>query len=55
MRPLRQRTLEDMQLRNYSPLTITCYLRCVADFARHFGASPVYLLFIGLTEFVYIK
>jgi site-specific recombinase XerD len=35
--------LEDMQLRNYSPLTMHCYLRCVADFARHFGASPEHL------------
>src|SRR4029434_4827274 len=43
MTPLRQRMLEDMQLRNSSPLTMHCYLRCVADFARHFGASPAHL------------
>jgi len=43
MTPLRQRMLEDMQLRNYSPLTMHCYLRCVADFARHFRTSPEHL------------
>src|ERR1700741_3144937 len=43
MTPLPQRMLEAMQLRNYSPLTMTCYLRCVANFARHFGASPEHL------------
>jgi site-specific recombinase XerD len=32
--------LEDLQLRNYSPDTMRCYLRCVADFAKHFGGSP---------------
>jgi site-specific recombinase XerD len=37
---LRQRMLEELQRRNYSPHTIRGYLRCVADFARHFHRSP---------------
>ena len=38
--PLRQRMLEDMQIRNYSPHTIDGYLRYVAQFAQHFHTSP---------------
>src|SRR5919199_4268441 len=43
MTPLRQRMLEDLQLRNYSEHTTRAYLRCVADFAKHFGTSPEHL------------
>src|SRR5215469_9939265 len=38
--PLRQRMLEDMQIRNYSPHTIDGYLRYVGQFAKHFHTSP---------------
>src|SRR5437868_14102450 len=38
--PLRQRMLEDLQTRNYSPHTIDGYLRYVAPFAKHFRTSP---------------
>src|SRR5881409_351843 len=43
MTPLRQRMLEDMQIRNYSPPTIDAYLRSVAQFAKHFHTAPDHL------------
>jgi integrase/recombinase XerD len=43
MTPLRQRMLEDMQVRNLSPHTQRAYVENVAKFARHFGQSPAVL------------
>jgi len=40
MTPLRQRMTEDMQVRNLSPHTLTCYVQQVSLFARHFRMSP---------------
>ena len=37
---LRQRMLEDLRVRNYSPRTQQRYIECVASFAKHFGRSP---------------
>ena len=40
MTPLRQRFVEDMQLRNFAPTTQRSYVHYVADFARYFNRSP---------------
>jgi site-specific recombinase XerD len=40
MTQLRQRMIEDMQVRNLSPHTQTSYVQQVSLFARHFGKSP---------------
>jgi len=40
MTPLRQRFLDDLRLRNYSPRTLQTYLHHIVRFTRHFGRSP---------------
>jgi integrase/recombinase XerD len=40
MTPLRQRMIEDMQVRNLTAHTQRAYLRFVSQFARHFRKSP---------------
>ena len=40
MTPLRQRMLEDLQIRHYSPITTRVYLHSVSEFAKHFGKPP---------------
>jgi site-specific recombinase XerD len=43
MTPLRQRFIEDMQLRGLAPTTQRSYLHYVAEFAKFYGASPEHL------------
>ena len=40
MNPLRQRMLDDLQIRNYAPNTVAAYVRGVTEFAKYFGKSP---------------
>jgi site-specific recombinase XerD len=40
MTPLRQRFVDDLRVRNYSPRTVEAYVAGVARFAKHFGRSP---------------
>jgi integrase/recombinase XerD len=40
MTPLRQRMLEDMQIRGLAPKTQHAYVRAVRQVAEYFGKSP---------------
>ena len=49
--PLRQRMIEDMAIRNMSPLTQAAYVRAVANFAIHHGVSPDKLTFEDVRKY----
>ena len=51
MTPLRQRFLQDLQLRNYAPKTIQAYLAAVVRLAKHFRLSPEQLSTEQLRDF----
>jgi integrase/recombinase XerD len=40
LNPLRRRMIEDMKVRNLSPVTQRCYVHAVAKFAQYFNRSP---------------
>ncbi|MDA2923333.1 phage integrase N-terminal SAM-like domain-containing protein [Acidobacteria bacterium AH-259-L09] len=40
MTPLRQRMIEDMQLRGFSARTQECYVAAVRQLAQHYHRSP---------------
>jgi hypothetical protein len=40
MTPLRQRMIEDMQLRGLAPLTQRAYLQAIQQLALYYGKSP---------------
>ena len=52
LNPLRRRMIEDMKVRNLSPVTQRCYVHAVAKFAQFFNRSPDRL---GLAEVRTIK
>jgi integrase/recombinase XerD len=43
MTPLRQRFIEDMQLRGLAPTTQRSYIHYAVEFAKYYGASPEHL------------
>jgi integrase/recombinase XerD len=56
MTPLRQRMLDDMQLRGLSPKTQRCYVQAVQHVAQHFDKSPALITEEELRQyFLYLR
>jgi hypothetical protein len=51
MTPLRQRFIEDMQLRNFAPTTQRSYVHYVANFALHYNLNPELLDLEAVREY----
>lgn len=51
MTPLRQRFIEDMQLRGLAPTTQRSYIHYVAAFAKYFNKGPEYLDVESIREY----
>ena len=49
--PLRQRMIDDMTIRNMSPLTQKSYVRAVKNFSKFFQQSPEKLTFEHVREY----
>jgi len=52
MTPLRQRMIDDMQLRHLAPATQKHYISCVAAFANYYGKSPAELDIEAVRQFL---
>jgi len=51
MTPLRRRMIDDMTVRNMSPLTQKAYVRAVKNFSKFFRQSPDELNFEDVREY----
>ena len=40
MTPLREHMIRELELHRKSPLTVTAYVKAVAQLAQHYGRSP---------------
>jgi integrase/recombinase XerD len=53
MKTLRERMLQEMELRNYSPRTIATYLSCLSGLSKHYGKSPDLLSIDQIKSFLH--